>query len=478
MLKKLLTKNWLLITILLITAFCRLYRISDYMEFLGDQGRDVVIVRDFLKNGNLFFIGPQTSIGNMYLGPFYYYLIAPALLLANYSPVGPSVFVALLGVATAYLIFFVTKKWFNQSAAHIATFLYAISPIAIKFSNFSWNPNVMPFFALLFVYLMTEKRYLWASLAFAMCLNSHYLALLLLPIAFIIWLNNSPKKYIKETILAILVFLLSLIPQFLFDLKHQGQNIKALATFFTQRENSTGGTVNLKIYKSIPVIPSIFNQVNTDLLAGKSITFGIIVSIILFIGIIYLLLKHRSQKLIYSVLWYFSGLVGLGLYKQHIYSHYFGFLFPVVFILMGYLLSKLPKLLTIILLIFLTVFSILQNPFRWAPNSQLKTTTQIVDLIIKNSNSQDFNFALLAKQNYDPPYRYVLSERNAPVKLLQDKITDQLFVVCEPFQIDCNPINNPEWGIAAFGWAKIDEQWEINDIKIIKLIKNLEGKKY
>ena len=27
--------------------------------------------------------------------------------------------------------------------------------------------------------------------------------------------------------------------------------------------------------------------------------------------------------------WYFFGLIGLGLYKQHIYDHYFGFLFPV-----------------------------------------------------------------------------------------------------------------------------------------------------
>ncbi len=471
MLKKFLTKNWLLLLLLLIAAFCRLYRISDYMEFLGDQGRDVVIVRDFLKNSNLFFIGPQTSIGNMYLGPFYYYLIAPALLIANFNPIGPSVFVALLGVATVYLIYFVTKKWFNPKAAYIATFLYAISPTAIKYSNFSWNPNIMPFFALLFVYLMTEKRYLWASLAFAMCLNSHYLALLLLPIAFCIWLTNSPQKYKKETALAIFIFILSLIPQLLFDFKHQGQNIKALSTFFIKRET----TVNLKVYKSLPVIPSLFNQINTDLLAGKNATFGIIVSIFLFMGIIYLLFKHRNQKLIYCVVWYLAGLVGLGLYKQHIYSHYFGFLFPVVFILMAYLLSKIPKLLTIILLIFLTIFSLLQNPFRWQPNSQLKTTTEIVDSIIAKSNNQEFNFALLAKQNYDPPYRYVLSEKKAPVKLLQDKITEQLFVVCEPFQIDCNPINNPEWSVAAFGWAKIDNQWEINGIKIFKLIPNTSG---
>jgi len=468
-LKKFLTKNWLIILILLIASFCRLYRISGYMEFLGDQGRDVVIVRDFLKNGNLFFIGPQTSIGNMYLGPFYYYLIAPALLVANFNPVGPAIFVALLGVATAYLIFFITKKWFNPKAAYIAAFLYAISPTAIKYSNFSWNPNIMPFFALLFIYLMTEKRYLWACLAFAMCLNSHYLALLLLPTAFIIWLKNSPRKYVKETLLAILIFMLSLIPQLLFDLKHQGQNIKALAVFFTQRET----TVNLKAYKSLPVIPSLFNQINTDLLAGKNSTHGLIISIILFLGLIYLLIKHRNQNLLYCVLWYLIGLIGLGLYKQHIYSHYFGFLFPVVFMLMAYFLSKLPKLLTTILLIYLSIVLISANPFRWPPNNQLKTTIEIVDHIVAKSGNQDFNYALLSKMGYAFPYYLVENKHYFEIK---DRLTEQLFVVCVPHpDVNCNPINNPEWSIAAFGWAKIDQQWEINGIKIFKLIHNISG---
>ena len=38
-----------LIIILVIAAFLRLYRIGDYMEYLGDQGRDITIIRDFLK---------------------------------------------------------------------------------------------------------------------------------------------------------------------------------------------------------------------------------------------------------------------------------------------------------------------------------------------------------------------------------------------------------------------------------------------
>src|SRR5690242_20574999 len=94
----------LLVILLSVAAFMRLYRIQDYMTFLGDEGRDVIIVRRFLTTGHPMLIGPGTSIGNMYLGPLYYYMMAPALLLANYSPVGPAVMIALLGLVTVFMI--------------------------------------------------------------------------------------------------------------------------------------------------------------------------------------------------------------------------------------------------------------------------------------------------------------------------------------------------------------------------------------
>lgn len=471
-------QHWLIILIVAVAAFCRLYRISDYMEFLGDQGRDVVIVRNFLKNHDPFFIGPQTSVGNMYLGPYYYYLfVAPGLLLAGFNPVGPSIVVAILGVLTVFLLFKFVSKWFGIKAAYITSFLYAISPVVIKYSNFSWNPNVMPLFALLFFYYILNSNLLLAAFAFVVCLNSHFLALLLIPTGGLIYFwkfYTQPKKrtsLIRGLIIAIVVFILSLTPQVLFDIKHNGQNINAFLSFFTHRET----TVNLKAYKAIPEIAPLFIQINTRLLAGKNAQVGLYVSILFFVLLIIETYRQIRQKkpnamFIFLSLWYLIGLVGLALYKQHIYDHYFAFVFPVVFILFGYLLSKTTKFIYIPVLIGLTVFSILENPFRWSAPKQLATTLAIDESIIKSANGQPFNFALLAKMNYDPGYRYFFSEKKAPVELLQEKVTNQLYVVCEPFQIDCNPINNPEWGIAAFGWAKIDTQWEINGIKIFRLV--------
>lgn len=461
------------------------------MEFLGDQGRDVSIIRNFFKHGDLFFIGPQTSIGNMYLGPWFYYFIAPSLFLANYNPIGPAIFIALVNIATIALIYYVGKKWFNHSVGLISSFLFAISPVVIKYSNFIWNPNIMPFFALLFIFFFFEaifnhkyRYFIFASLSFVMVINSHYLGLALLPLPGICWLYllikfiHSKSKYLKPFILnsffALSIFVLSLTPQILFDIKHDGQNIKALIHFFTYRET----TVNIKPYKAIPELPSIFNQVNTDLISGRNVTAGIILSS----GFAFLLVlffikgKKKSSKFWIILCWYIFGLIALALYKQHVYAHYFAFIFPAVFILFGFLVHQY-KIIGIPLLLTVIYFSVINNPFRWQPNHQLATVQQITQSIIQKSDGKNYNFSLLAKQNYDPPYRYYLTQTDeSKLVNLQNQVTDQLFVVCEPFQIDCNPINNPEWSIAAFGWAKIDSEWEINGIKVFKLIKNPEGK--
>lgn len=474
MIKKFLKKNWLILLILFLASFLRLYKIADYAEFLGDQGRDLIIVRDFLKNGNLFFIGPQTSVGNMYLGPFYYYLIAPALLLANFHPLGPAVFIALISVLTVYLIYYVGKKWFNPTAGYIAAFLYALSPVAIKFGTFSWNPNIMPLFSLLFIYFVVEKKYPLAALSFAMCFNSHYLALILLPIAGIIWLKNYSPKLIKPTLIAVFIFLLSLTPQILFDIKHKGQNISALKTFFTERET----TVNLKAYKSIPIIPKLFNQINTSLLATHQSSFGLYISIILFIGLTILLFKdkRKNKYFIYCLVWYLLALVGLGLYKQHIYDHYFGFVFPVVFLLTGYLLSRISLWITLPALFVFSYLSISNLQFNHPGGRQIAHAQNIATAIDEHLLPSDgnYNLTMLASYNDFKAYapRYFLKNQTNLLNTDLYSESNTLFVIVDDPQKWPKFSETDIWEINAFGNSNLIDEFTSSDgIKILKLQK-------
>ena len=123
------------------------------MTFLGDEGRDVLVVYNIL-HGKLTLLGPTASVGCFFLGPVYYYFMAPFLLIFNYNPVGPAVMVALFGIVTVYLIYKFASEIFNYRVGLISALLYSISPVVIAYSRSSWNPNIFPFFSLLTLYII------------------------------------------------------------------------------------------------------------------------------------------------------------------------------------------------------------------------------------------------------------------------------------------------------------------------------------
>src|SRR3990167_10226236 len=186
-----------LIFVLFLAAFLRFYKIEQFMIFLGDQGRDVLILKEMVKDFNFPFIGPSTSVGNIYLGPLYYYMMFIPMFLTNLNPASAAVMNAVIGVMSVFLIYYLGKVWFGRVGGLISSFLYAISPVAISYSNFSWNPNPLPFFALLTIFSIyrIEKtgNFLWVILtgaSLAAALQMHYLALILIPVVAILWVHE------------------------------------------------------------------------------------------------------------------------------------------------------------------------------------------------------------------------------------------------------------------------------------------------
>lgn len=490
------TEVIILSLILLLALGLRLYRISEYMTFLGDEGRDVRIVRDLITKGNLVFIGPQTSIGNMYLGPLYYYMMAPALALSALNPVGPAIMIALLGTFTIWFTWLVARNWFGARTALIASILFALSPVAIIYSRSSWNPNPMPFFALLSIWgiyqVWHNKKYFWlpyVGISFAAALQMHYLGLLLTPALFAFWIftfraisgKDEKRIYWHKTLWATIWFILIMSPLVFFDIKHHGQNINAFIKFFSNRQE----TVNLNPARSDRFVPAI-ESIVSELLLGSQMMYSGIMAIIIgiltffsFFGKFKVTLKDlktpKNPGLILLLSWIGLGVLGLGVYKQHIYAHYFGFLFPAVFILVGFLLDFLWqkqliwKIISVLFLIFLISQSVLNSPLRFAPNRQLQRTQMAVDLIIQQSEGKPFNFGLIAKQNYDESYRYFFENKKANMVRGEDKITDQLFAICEDGD-SCQPEGNPQYQIAIFGPSHVVGHWQIDYLKIYRLV--------
>lgn len=484
----------ILAAILLVAGFCRLYKIDRYMTFLGDEGRDVIVVRRLLTQGHPPLIGPGTSIGNMYLGPLYYYMMAVPLLLANFSPVGPAIQIALLGVATVWFVWYVGRLWFGKTAGLIAAGLYAIAPTVIVYSRSSWNPNIMPFFSLLTMFsiwkVWKEHKYNWlvvTGISYAAVLQSHYLGLLLAPsmlIFYILTVRNlkltgkwktEGRKFLRKSLFGLLVFAGLMSPLFFFDIRHNWINVKAIYTFFTVRQE----TVSIKPWNSIPLIPTIFNQINASLIGAKSNIAGVFASIIILAAIIAILYKSTpSYWLLIS--WLGFGLIGFGLYKQNIYDHYFGFLSAVPFLLIGSFLStilsdgKVLKLLGIIILGYFIYINLIQNPLKFSPNYQIQRSVDVSKKIISEDGGKPFDFAVVAERNYEDGYTYFLELYGARVLKADTRdpktIADQLFVVCEMGEKKCDVTHSPKAEVAHFGMSRIDKQWTIDGVIIYKLL--------
>ncbi|MBI4037242.1 glycosyltransferase family 39 protein [Candidatus Daviesbacteria bacterium] len=473
-----------LLIILAVAAILRFYKLSAYMTFLGDEGRDALVVKRILIDHHLPLLGPTTSVGNIYLGPLYYYMMAVSMAIFWLNPIGAAGMIAAIGVATVFLVYFLARQWFGILPAVVASFLYAISPVNIIYSRSSWNPNPAPFFALLamvgFYQARKNHNFRWLILtggALAAALQMHYLALILIPVFAIFWLIElkafKQKKYfIQGTALAILTFAILMSPWVLFDLRHDFLNFRAITALFTQ----TNSAVRFDILINLSRLWDIFDHkliarymVGGNNLAALLLTMMIILTVGLF---------RKSWAYLALGIWLLVGIVGLSFYKKDIYDHYLGFLNPVPFLLLAGLLSFLKGRLRLavatILLILLSVLNLQQLPLKNPPNYQLQKTQQIAKFVISQSKDQPFNFALIAKSNYDAAYQYYLWRYQYAPKVLPIEMTDQLFVVCEDDV--CNPIGHAKYEIAAFGWAKIDNASQILGVKVYKLIHNPSGK--
>lgn len=505
-----------IVCLILLTAFLRLYRIDEYMTFLGDEGRDALVVKKILVYHDLPLLGAPTSVGNMYNGPLYYYMMAAAMAVWWMNPVAAAVMVALVGIAAVGLVYYLAREWFGKVAAIISATLYSISPVNIIYSRSSWNPNPAPFFALLGILGLYKswktKNYLWLTItgvALAFAVQMHLLALILLPIYGVIWLYTLWDKIKNKTklknfwtgfVLALVAFLILMSPLVIFDVKYNYQNYRALTNFFL---GDRATTVNLNPLNTLERIPPLYydNLVNryiagnfysakedpTGETSSSPYLMTLISVLVLMPLVAFIWNLVKRKKFIFSLfvlnVWLLGGVTGLGLYKQTVYDHYSTFLNPALFLLFGALVNLINSINSkkvnqyvrgafFLLFLILVIVNLQNSPLLKEPNRQLQRTQNVSKFVINEAGGKPFNFALIANSNYDAAYQFYMEQDGFKPGQVPIDITDQLIVVCEDKV--CNPVGHQKYEIAAFGWALVESEKEVEGVKVFKLIHNPE----
>jgi len=496
------------------------------MTFLGDEGRDVLVVYNilqgfgFLFRGNidsaldsLTLLGPTASVGGFFLGPAYYYFMAPFLWLFNYNPVGPAIMVALFGIATVWLIYKIGKEFFGSNVSLIAAGLYAISPLVVTYSRSSWNPNLMPFFSLLTLYFIytalrknSFKLFILSGFIFGILMQLHYLALFvggIIAIYILIYQFTYFKKAfflksLRQYLYVFIGFIVGWIPFLAFEVRHNFVNLISIFNFiFHSGDTGSGnhffetiGNVFFRIFgrlvTNFPKLEEVTLSTDPNMVVWYYATLLLgIISVGLLIIKCFREYKLRSSdfaKLSIILIWLILGVGLFGFYKKPIYDYYFGFMFPLPFFIVGFFIvnlwkKRIGKFVGIAILLILIWLNSLTPPYKASANKQLEQIEIISKFVIDKTDNKPFNFALITGGNSDHAYRYFFTLwhkepmiiQNALIDPKRGTVTDQLLVVCEIVP-KCHPLGKSLWEIAGFGRAEIADEWDVSVVKVFKLV--------
>jgi len=451
-----LRKHYLLVIILLLATFMRFYRLPATLTFLEDEGRDLLIAHRMIDTMKPVLLGPQTSTGNMYLGPLYYYLITPWLFIFQGDPLGPAIFVALSGVLLVYLIYHLGRRWFSERVGHLSALLYAVLPLPVQFSRNSWNPNLAPLISLLLIsvtlHLSTHpsrNRLLYfASLGalVGVIVQLHYMALIfVVAIAFLnlyLW-----RKKLKELIIGIFVSLLAfcviLSPFIVFEIRNNFVNTKAITSFIkADREPNLRYTLPFWLWED-KVQTTATKLLGSQLGRGSMNpdTYSPILTGVALILILLGLGKNYIYR--YLAFLFFFPLLFLGVYQEYIHLHYLGFFFPLPYLLLSSMVDRDKYIgrLAQLFLIFCLVYSLPStiSYLNSGPTNQIIRAKEVAKYLVDESSGRPYNLVSSDKTHTTPFLYFAAISSNPP----HNSHKPLLFLICQDKPCPSDAIASP-----------------------------------
>jgi hypothetical protein len=429
--------KYVVLTIIILSTLVRFYQISHLFPFLGDQGRDLLEIYQSLSQKQLPLAGPLSN-QNVHAGPAYYYLLIPPLLLGNWQPIWPAVFLTSFSIISVYLLFSLGKNLFGSWPALLGAALYAFSPVIISRTQGIWNPVTIPFFVLLTIfslYQIQQTKFLWfICLGFSVGIAVQLYApawFLFIPVGFwwlfhLIYPPCPRSRFWKHSLVGLVIFPLTLLPFVVFQIK----------TGFTDLQNLSQITHPSKLNQLITAF-SLFSEQFEPLTLNSNFLLNLTLG---FLCLFFSLPKKFDKKFPWP--FFFScfliiGLIALSFYPTYPPPHYASFLWPIPFLLIMPLSERLKILIPIALGIVIPFYLFIYFT-HLSPQDDLTRAQKISQEIAEIAKDQPFSLLLIStRSSSDAHLRYLLTL--SQTKIQKDYQQSLLFLVCD--QQPCPSLN-------------------------------------
>jgi 4-amino-4-deoxy-L-arabinose transferase-like glycosyltransferase len=311
----------ILMLIVLVGICLRSYNFFDWLRFNDDQVRDALVINQMVSGENFPLLGPKAGGTTFNLGPAFYYIeYFSALAFGNY-PDKLAYPVLIFSIFSIPLFFLIFKKIFDAKIALMLTALFSFSSFAIKYSRFSWNINLAPFFILAYIYSLyrtlksdRENKFFWAiicGIIVGIGVQIHTILLFSFPLMLLIisayFFKKKTGDFRKVFVILAIAAILNL-PMVMSEIGSHGENSRAFLRGISSKSDENlsfikkvASSVSCNIQGNSFVLSSYGNNDGCDIFAtNKEISklswfFNMILSSLFFFGGIFIVFQFLKK---------------------------------------------------------------------------------------------------------------------------------------------------------------------------------------
>lgn len=395
--------------------------------FNMDNARDMVDVREMVVLDKLRLIGPTSGIEGFFNGPGWYYLLTIPFILSAGNPYGAVVLMIVLWAIGGFFLLKLLSR-FGDLVVLFGGMVWISSNYVMLATLYSYNPNPVVLLTPLFIYLL-EKYINTNSLPYGigawvlggLFFNFEMAFGIFIPvIIFIAIILAGKTKYLKGRVfwMGFGFFLILLLPQILFELRHDFFMTKSVMNYLSKGVSSGQS-----------ILTRFDNTRNTYLgvLSGTMMNWELLSRLTIIAWILIILKFVKSRKFggdtFFLIIMLFLVVPPLFhiLLPIKVMPWHLGGTMAAAIILVGIVLSKLAKLggagklvsliFSVVIIIYATAnLEIPKNLFGKRVSldaSVFMNEISAVDYVYREAQGKNFRVYVYLPSVIDYPYQYL-----------------------------------------------------------------------